>query len=121
MNDIAPRPQGLSHRQSLRHHLPICLTTLKVPSAAMLNFLGFSDDLTELVDRVRDVCAGAMAPGDDSSWRRRRITPSWYGRRDDGAAVDWCADQRGLTDGVDSLHSIVRMPLSPSCLTISPC
>ena len=63
MNDIAPRPQGLSHRQSLRHHLPICLTTLKVASAAMLNFLGFSDDLTELVDRVRDVSPALWLQG----------------------------------------------------------
>jgi hypothetical protein len=62
----------------------------------MPNFLGFLDDLPELVGRVRVVCAGAMAPG-DSSWCGRRITPSWYGRCDDGAVIDWRAGQRGLT------------------------
>lgn len=62
MNEIAPRPHNSGHytieaceTSQYENHLrailslPIASTTLKVPSAAMLNLLGSSDDLSELV------------------------------------------------------------------------
>ena len=62
MNEIAPRPHNSGHytieaceTSQYENHLrailslPISSTTLKVPSAAMLNLLGSSNDMSELV------------------------------------------------------------------------
>lgn len=62
MNEIAPRPHNSGHytieaceTSQYENHLrailslPIGSTTLKVPSAAMLNLLGSSNDMSELV------------------------------------------------------------------------